>query len=49
MIWILINKLLCREIDGNIYPGEVRDKEIAKNAYENARLRGHTAGHIETR
>lgn len=38
-----------REIDGNIYPGEIKEKDIARNTYENARWTGQSAGHIETR
>lgn len=37
------------EIDGNIYPGEIKEKDIARNTYDNARWKGHSAGHIQTR
>lgn len=37
------------EIDGNVYQGEIKEKEVAKNTYENARWMGQSAGHIETR
>ena len=32
-----------------MYPGVVKEKEAARVAYEKARKRGHSAGHIATR
>ncbi|KAK3101322.1 hypothetical protein FSP39_002680 [Pinctada imbricata] len=37
------------EIDGQLYPGQVQEKEAARQKYEKARQKGHTAGHIGTR
>lgn len=34
------------EIDGAVYPGEVKEKEAAKKAYDKAKKRGHSAGHV---
>lgn len=27
--------VFCREIDGNVYLGEIKEKEVVKNIYEN--------------
>jgi hypothetical protein len=37
-------KLFYREIDGVIYPGVVRDRNIARKQYETAKEKGETTG-----
>ncbi|KAK3610524.1 hypothetical protein CHS0354_008954 [Potamilus streckersoni] len=37
------------EIDGTVYPGEIKEKEQAKTQYEAARSRGESAAHIKER
>ena len=38
---------LCfREIDGVVYPGDVKEKEQARQQYERAKQRGQSAGHV---
>lgn len=35
---------ICRTIDGVTYPGNIKEKEVAKKQYEKAVSRGQTAG-----
>lgn len=37
-----------REIDGKIVLGEIKEKEVAKKQYEDAKMRGESAGYIGT-
>ncbi|KAK3610521.1 hypothetical protein CHS0354_008950 [Potamilus streckersoni] len=37
------------EIDGTVYPGEIKEKEQAKTRYDTARIRGESAAHIKER
>lgn len=36
----------CREIDGIVYPGIVKEKQAAKKTYDKAKKKGQSAGHI---
>ena len=36
----------CREIEGVVYPGEVKEKAEAKKAFEKAKRKGQSAGHV---
>ena len=44
-LYIFLN-LYHREIDGVIYPGNVKEKEQARKQYERAKKRGQSAGLI---
>lgn len=37
----------CRTIDGVTYPGNVKEKEVAKKQYEKAVSQGKTAGLVK--
>ncbi len=39
----------CREIDGKLIVGEVKEKEKAKIAYDAAKRKGLSAGHVAER
>ncbi len=43
------NFAVCREVDGNLIVGEVKEKEKAKIAYDAAKSRGLSAGHVAER
>lgn len=44
----LANSLFpCRTIDGVTYPGNVKEKEVAKKQYEKAVSQGKTAGLVK--
>jgi hypothetical protein len=39
----------CREVDGKVYEAYVREKEEAKQEYEQAVASGQTAAHVAVR
>ncbi len=41
--------LHCREADGKVAVGEIKEKEKAKVEYEDARQMGRSAGHVAHR
>lgn len=44
-VWLFI-VLYCREIDGIVYPGIVKEKQAAEKTYVKAKEKGQSAGHI---
>ena len=40
---------LYREIDGVVYPGDVKEKEKARKQFEAAKKKGQSAGHVSQR
>ena len=39
--------LVCREMGGKVYPGQVKEKEEAQKQYDKAKQRGQSAGQVK--